>query len=63
MFPMTFEIDIIKSHFFVSVHSAVLSDMMAKMQQNQRVALVHQMPFVSDQPGLSAAVEKVSIRK
>ena len=44
------------------MHSTVLSDMVAKMQQNKRVALVHQMPFVSDQPGLSAAVEKVRIR-
>lgn len=42
-----------------SANTEILEDMVAKLQ-NPRVALVHQMPFTTDQSGLAAAVEKVS---
>ncbi len=39
----------------------ILLDMVAKMQ-NPKIAIVHQMPFITDQTGLAAAVEKVNIK-
>lgn len=35
--------------------------MVAKMLQNPKVAIVHQVPFTTDQKGLAASVEKVII--
>ena len=40
----------------------MLLDMVGKLQL-PNVALVHQLPFTSDNPGFSAAVEKVSMKK
>ena len=38
----------------------ILMDMVGRLH-DPRVALVHQMPFTTDQPGIAAAVEKVSM--
>lgn len=43
--------------FFIA-STDILLDMVGKLH-NPKVALVHQMPFTTDQPGLAAAVEKV----
>lgn len=45
--------------FDFSASTDILLDMVAKIQ-NPKCALVHQMPFTTDQKGLAAAVEKVS---
>ncbi|ELT91838.1 hypothetical protein CAPTEDRAFT_221670 [Capitella teleta] len=42
----------------IKANTELLMDMVAKLQ-SPRVALVHQMPFTTDQVGLAAAVEKV----
>jgi len=42
----------------IKANTEILLDMVAKMN-DPRVALVHQMPFTTDQQGLAAAVEKV----
>jgi len=44
------------SHILASTE--ILVDMVSKLN-DPKVALVHQMPFTTDQEGLAAAVEKV----
>lgn len=44
----------------LSVSTNVLIDMVGKISKPE-VALVHQIPFTSDQPGLAAAIEKVHL--
>lgn len=42
----------------VSASTEILLDMISKLSSH-KVALVHQMPFTTDQEGLAAAIEKV----
>lgn len=47
---------------FFPASTDILKDMVAKLE-NPRVALVHQMPFTTDQKGLIHAIEKVGAVK
>ena len=44
---------------FFPASTEILMDMVAKIQKNPKVALVHQMPFTVDVKGVAGAVEKV----
>lgn len=56
-FPQCFKL---KYCYEIPATTDIVMDMVAKMH-DPRVALVHQMPFTTDQKGLAAAVEKVRV--
>ena len=47
--------------FYFTASTEILLDMVGKLN-NPKVALVHQMPYTTDQAGLAAAVEKVKLK-